>query len=242
MYRMDIVQDISTLTTVQKSSIDRLCTQAVKCICYCVCEALSKNEKDLIRNNLGLSILELSKNIKIHTYEELKNIVAADALELNNLYLISDFQTIYKSGDKVLGYTGSEYESKTYSILLQPVTNSTFNKQATIIPDVLREEDLYLAEWVIEYDFKDEPFEVGDSIIYSKGKITYLKDHNNNSAYYDFHNIKFERNGEFLTKIDKYFAISSILALQKSLNQLLLVCFLHPLLYCNRMTYPLILL
>ena len=47
MYRMDIVQDISTLTTVQKSSIDRLCTQAVKCICYCICEALSKNEKDL---------------------------------------------------------------------------------------------------------------------------------------------------------------------------------------------------
>lgn len=164
---------------------------------------LSKNEKDLIRNNLGLSILELSKNIKIHTYEELKNIVAADALELNNLYLISDFQTIYKSGDKVLGYTGSEYESKTYSILLQPVTNSTFNKQATIIPDVLREEDLYLAEWVIEYDFKNEPFEVGDSIIYSKGKITYLKDHNNNSAYYDFHNIKFERDGEFLTTFEK---------------------------------------
>ena len=47
MYRMDVVQDISTLTTVHKSSIDRLCTQAVKCICYCVCEALSKNEKDL---------------------------------------------------------------------------------------------------------------------------------------------------------------------------------------------------
>ena len=44
---MDIVQDISTLTTVQKSSIDRLCTQAVKCVCYCICEALSKNEKDL---------------------------------------------------------------------------------------------------------------------------------------------------------------------------------------------------
>lgn len=47
MYRMDIVQDISTLTTVQKSSIDRLCTQAIKCVCYCICEALSKNEKDL---------------------------------------------------------------------------------------------------------------------------------------------------------------------------------------------------
>ena len=47
MYRMDIVQDISTLTTVQKSSIDRLCIQAIKCVCYCICEALSKNEKDL---------------------------------------------------------------------------------------------------------------------------------------------------------------------------------------------------
>lgn len=47
MYRADIVQDISTLTTVQKSSIDRLCTQAIKCVCYCICEALSKNEKDL---------------------------------------------------------------------------------------------------------------------------------------------------------------------------------------------------
>jgi hypothetical protein len=47
MYRANIVQDISTLTTVQKSSIDRLCTQAVKCICYCVCEAMSKDEKDM---------------------------------------------------------------------------------------------------------------------------------------------------------------------------------------------------
>lgn len=61
MYRMDIVQDISTLTTVQKSSIDRLCTQAVKCICYCVCEALSKNEKDLC---LDIGIGNLFINIE----------------------------------------------------------------------------------------------------------------------------------------------------------------------------------
>ena len=47
MYKGNVLQDVSILTTVQKSSIDRLCSQIVKCICYDVCEALLQNDTEI---------------------------------------------------------------------------------------------------------------------------------------------------------------------------------------------------
>ena len=46
------------------------------------------------------------------------------------------------------------------------------------------------SKWIVEYDY--EPETLSDGVI-TKGKITYLKDNNNNVAYYDFKNIKSRR-------------------------------------------------
>lgn len=51
MYKKDIIEEISLLTTVQKLSIDRLCKQAIKCICSDICDA-----KLLDMDNLCLDI------------------------------------------------------------------------------------------------------------------------------------------------------------------------------------------
>lgn len=51
MYKRDIIEEVSLLTTVQKLSIDRLCKQIIKCICSNICEA-----KILDDNNLCLDI------------------------------------------------------------------------------------------------------------------------------------------------------------------------------------------
>ena len=45
-------------------------------------------------------------------------------------------------------------------------------------------------KWIVEYDYEYETLTDG---IKTKGKITYLKDSNNNIAYYDFKNIKSRR-------------------------------------------------
>lgn len=88
MYRANIVQDISTLTTVQKSSIDRLCTQAVKCICYCVCEAMSKDEKDMCLDigvgNLFINIDDESVRYRFEPSVFMDNSVAESVLSGKN--------------------------------------------------------------------------------------------------------------------------------------------------------------
>ena len=45
-------------------------------------------------------------------------------------------------------------------------------------------------KWIVEYDYEPEVLQDGVS---TKGKITYLKDTNNNVAYYDFKNVKSRR-------------------------------------------------
>lgn len=78
MYRGNITQDISTLTTVQKSSIDRLCKQMIKCICYDVCEALSQDIKEIC---LDIGIGNLI--IKIDDYSVLYRFEPSQALDDN---------------------------------------------------------------------------------------------------------------------------------------------------------------
>ena len=108
MYRADIVQDISTLTTVQKSSIDRLNTQAVKCICYSVCEALSKNEKDLCLDigigNLFINIDDSSVKYRFEPSTFMDNSVVDSVLSGKNPViediessLLSKVNTTYKN-------------------------------------------------------------------------------------------------------------------------------------------------
>ena len=61
MYKGNILHDVSALTTVQKSSIDRLCVQAVKCICSDVCEAQLQHETELCLDiGVGNLIIRIS--------------------------------------------------------------------------------------------------------------------------------------------------------------------------------------
>lgn len=70
MYRGNIIQDISTLTTVQKSSIDRLCKQMIKCICYDVCEALSQDMKELCLDiGIGNLVIKIDDDSVLYRFE-----------------------------------------------------------------------------------------------------------------------------------------------------------------------------
>ncbi len=60
--KTDLLDDVSTLTTVQKASLDRLSDQSIKCICHDVQEALLANINeiciDIGLGNLFLFILK----------------------------------------------------------------------------------------------------------------------------------------------------------------------------------------
>lgn len=147
-------------------------------------ENLTKNEILLIRENLGISNNGFDSDeynsIVYGTYDEINRRVKSNALELTNRYIITDFQTIYKSNTgEVWGL--SNHPSKKYSIILTPVSSNTFDQRVILL------EDNEPLNWEVYYDFTQE---IIDGIP-TKGKITYLRDSNNNSAYYDFKNILF---------------------------------------------------
>ena len=73
--------------------------------------------------------------------------------------------------------------SKVWKLLVIANTNSQLDSRVYILED-------YAKEWIVEYDVTQEILDDG---IATKGKITYLKDQNGNSAFYDFKNIKFRR-------------------------------------------------
>lgn len=146
---------------------------------------LSKSEKEAIRNNLEVPSLEevTSKlgGVVEGTYEEIKEL--ADANQLNSfcVYLITDFQTIYKSNTNEVW--GLDVEpSKTYQLVLNPISNHQFSKEIEIL------ENGVAKDWIVRYDFTQKIIEG----VKTKGEIVYLHDENNNSAFYDFKNIKFE--------------------------------------------------
>jgi hypothetical protein len=135
------------------------------------------------------------------TYNELCNLIAFKMLVPAKRYKICDFQTIYNSGLKhdgkidVWGLDGSKNPSEKMPLI---ITASTYE---TILRDVII---VGHEDWEVRYDPTKEVFYTTTEIdentgekkevqIHSKGKITYLKDNFNNSAFYDFKNIKFRR-------------------------------------------------
>lgn len=146
---------------------------------------LTSPEKKLILENLGaassLDIKEIELGVVEKTYEEIKTLADSSQLILKNRYIISDFQTIYTSN------TGATWgidvnPSKVYSIILTPASESTFDSRVSILHEGVP------MNWEVRYDFTQETLLDGTL---TKGRITYLKDQNNNSAYYDFKNYMF---------------------------------------------------
>ena len=146
---------------------------------------LTSQEKKLVRKNLGLSIVDdIDKGFIVQgTYSEIKNLVDNSMLVLSTRYIITDYQTIYRAN------TGEVWgnlinPSKVYSILLTPASSNEFEKQVILL------ENNEVLDWEVYYDFQQEKIDG----TYTKGKILYLRDQNNNSAYYDFKNIKYRIN------------------------------------------------
>lgn len=158
----------------------------------------TKEEIELIQKNLGIvNSQDQSYNptVIIGTYDEIYNQASISNLKIGYKYVIKDFRSIYLDEDGNICGTDNFMPSKEYTMFLTPSSTSTFDKRVQIVNG-----DLSMANpinWIVEYDIRKKIFSNGTT---NKGTITYLKDTNNNSAYYDFKNIKFKKRLEDLNK------------------------------------------
>lgn len=146
---------------------------------------LSEVEKQLIRTNLNVGQSEntITTEIIEGTYLEIKYLLDNDLLVIYNKYIITDFQSIYYSNTNETWGIPSKNPSQTYQILLTPTSSNSFDSRVILFKDGIP------LNWEVYYDIKRQTLPDG---VYTKGRITYLKDQNNNSAYYDFKNYKFQ--------------------------------------------------
>ena len=107
-------------------------------------------------------------------------------------YIITDFQTIYASNHTIDGIAqtwGKDINpSEEYELIVTGIHTNMIDSRAYIIGK----------DWEVEYDITQETLPDG---VKTKGKITWLRDSNGNSAHYDFKNIKFKRTREDLANI-----------------------------------------
>lgn len=95
VYKKNVIQDVSTLTTIQKLSIDRLCSQIIKCICYDVCEAknsgIDELHLDIGIGNLVVKLCEDSVKFRFEPSFVMENSIL-DALKTGNNPVICDIE------------------------------------------------------------------------------------------------------------------------------------------------------
>lgn len=152
-------------------------------------KGLTELEKQEIRKNIGILNYtgEGGQSTPVNiTYTNLHDLIVRSSLVVGARYIITDFQSIYSSN--VFNTSGQKITwgvninpSATYNLVVIANTNSTLDSRAVILEH---------PNWVVEFDATQETLQDG---LKTKGKITFLKDDNNNSAYYDFKNIKFRR-------------------------------------------------
>lgn len=145
---------------------------------------LSESEKSQIRKNLNLpttnDLKDRENGFVEDTYENIKKLVDNNQLSLNNIYIINDFQSIYRSNKgNVFGL--NNFPSKVYSLVLKPISSNQFSKDVQIIENGIAK------DWIVRYNFDQKDLDG----IKTKGEIIYMQDQNNNSAYYDFKNIRY---------------------------------------------------
>ena len=146
----------------------------------------SDEEKAIIKKNLGITtsgeFSEYDPIVHLLTYDTVLQLKESEELKVGHVYVIQDFQTIYSDGsDGVM-------KGKTYWLFLHPTSRSTFDPRVGIFcPE---DSNNNCSKWTVEYDIARSEVAAGE---YNKGTITYLKDQNNNEAFYDFKNIKFKK-------------------------------------------------
>ena len=157
---------------------------------------LNKDEQRWVRDNLGiinyvgeggqLAPLEI-------THEALLLMVANKQIIVGGRYIITDFRTIYSS--EVLNTNGLKITwgidvnpSPITPLLVIGETSNSFDSKAVALGK----------DWEIEYDVTKIALPDGK---YTKGRITWMRDANGNSAFYDFKNVKFRRTNFNLSSI-----------------------------------------
>lgn len=153
---------------------------------------LTNEEKNKIKENLGISD---AASIIVGTYEELEKLVNSSKLLLGQKYLLTDFQTIYSIEYEIVGTDDSRFPSHTYAILLTAVGVNAFDPKVIL----LSEDGTPSHLWEVRYNFTKTRL---ISNAYDKGQITYLKDEFNNSAYFDFKNIRIKHDDAYYYTFD----------------------------------------
>lgn len=154
-------------------------------------------EQRQVRKNIGAigeadlaSYITETKFIPL-THAELVDLIKDNKLAIGQVYAITDFQTIYESNvqNNVGQYItwGLDYNpSEIYTIIAIALSPNNLLNRVTVVSE--KYPNAY--KWIVEYDYEPEVLQDG---VVTKGKITYLKDTNNNVAYYDFKNVKSRR-------------------------------------------------
>lgn len=154
-------------------------------------------EQRQVRKNIGaigqadlVNYITEGKYVEL-TYDELQYLIQDKKLGIGQVYAITDFQTIYQSNVKTSTGTYQTWgdkinPSKIFKIIILALTPDTLCTRVVIQSQDYPES----YKWVVEYDYQQETLTDG---VKTKGKITYLRDSNNNVAYYDFKNIKSRR-------------------------------------------------
>lgn len=163
---------------------------------------LTEPQKQQLRENIGVAVNEGGQIRPTElTHAELYSMAKTDELVTGTRYIITDYQTIYKNnqGD-IWGTDDSEYPSQKYSLLVTAISNNMIDPRVVVIEH---------PTWVVEYSL---PSEVVSGTVVTKGKITFLRDDNNNSAYYDFKNVRYARTyiKSGLTYTKAFYTFSSI--------------------------------
>lgn len=155
---------------------------------------LTEAEKIQLRTNIGVTnyggVGAQSSPISI-TYAALYDLVLNSNLIVGARYAITDFQSIYTSNSNQV-WGDLINPSSIYTLIAFANTESKLDSRVTILQHT---------DWIVEYDVTRKILP-GD--ITTKGKITYLKDKNGNSAHYDFKNIKFRRTQLELSQSNLY--------------------------------------
>lgn len=167
-------------------------------------QGLTESEKNQLRSNIGIMNYTgeggQSTPVLI-TYSALYELIIHSTLVVGARYVITDFQSIYTSNlntHDTWGTLDSINPSATYNLVVIANTNTRLDRRVFILEH---------PSWIVEYDVTREILP-DDKL--TKGKITYLKDEQGNSAHYDFKNIKFRRTQAQLSASNLYISVPFI--------------------------------
>lgn len=154
---------------------------------------LTSLEQEQVRRNLGIQDYEGEREGYVQTtYANLWDKVKRNQLIPGVIYAINDYQTIYSSniynnaGQRIT-WGGDINPSQIYTLLVRAISSNQLDNRVTIQDKT----------WEVEYDITRVTLEDG---IQNKGTITYLRDSNGNSAFYDFKNVRFRWTKEELNQ------------------------------------------